>query len=106
MRKWGIKRRETGPYFAIYSLLATATTIKISLFISIRITYLFFTTRPYLNTSEKIMHHFLKVLNQTVKLYIREMDTAAKWVSSGTTDYLSTPKREKHSSYVANKTKE
>ena len=34
------------------------------------------------------MHRFLKVLNQTVKLYNREMEMAAKWVSSVTTYLL------------------
>ena len=34
------------------------------------------------------MHRFLKVLNQTVKLYNREIETAAKWVSSVTTYLL------------------
>ena len=41
------------------------------------------------------------MLNKIVKLYNREMDTAANWVSSG--DYLSSLKWAKLSSYVSNR---
>ena len=100
-----IKGRETGLYFAIYSRLATAaaTTIKFSLFISLRMTctFLYHITIP---------KYFRKNNAPLFKSFKSNCEAVQYGNGNGGEmgvfcDYLSTPKRENHSSYVGNKTK-
>ena len=72
-----------------------ATTIKFSLFISLRMTctYLY-----HMTILKKNKAPLFKSFKSTVKLYNREIDTAAKWVSSGTTYVLRNGKNTVHMS--------